>query len=98
MRKSWITIGVTVFLVISALAVLSECQFLAEVDQNTSQSWMFKGAYATYEGKINSLSTPYNLTAEIQVIDLNVSHIQIRTNSTIAKFSPQLFRTKLFYG
>jgi hypothetical protein len=91
MRKSWIIIGVTVFSIISALTVLIEFQLLDGTDQNISHSWMFKGAYAKYEGQIDSLATPSNLTAEIQVTDINASHVQIRTNSTIAtSFAPAL--------
>ena len=45
---------------------------------------MFKGAYATYEGQIDSLSVTYSINETIQVTDLNASHVQIQTNSSIA--------------
>ena len=52
---------------------------------------MFKGAYATYESKIDSLSTPYSINETIQVIDLNSTHVQIQTNSSIStSFLPTL--------
>jgi hypothetical protein len=52
---------------------------------------MFKGAYAIYEGQIDSLSIPCNLSAEIQVTNMNDSHVQIRTSSTIAtSFMPSV--------
>jgi hypothetical protein len=52
---------------------------------------MFKGAYATYEGQIESLSIPCSIDETIQVIDLNATHVQIHTNSTIAtSFAPTL--------
>ena len=71
-------------MIISASAVTFELNLLKGADQNISQSWMFKGAYAIYEGQIDSLSIPCNLSAEIQVINTNDSFVQIRTSSTIA--------------
>jgi len=62
------------------------------------ESWMFKGAYASYEGQISSLSIPYNLTEAIQVIDLNDTHVQIQTNSSIAtSFAPTLSDQTIFW-
>jgi hypothetical protein len=52
---------------------------------------MFKGAYATYQGQINSLSPQFNVNETIQVIDLNATHMQIQTNSSITtSFAPTL--------
>ena len=91
MRKSWLLIGFAIVLTVSAVTTLIEYQLLQNTEKNIAQPWMFKGAYATYDGQLNSLSTPYSLTAEIQVTELNATHIQIRTNSTIAtSFTPAL--------
>jgi hypothetical protein len=85
MGKSWIIIGVILVLAISLLVLIVGYQGM---DDNTHQSmaepWMFKGAYATYEGRIDSLSIPNSINETIQVIDLNVTHVQIQTNSSIA--------------
>ena len=91
MRKNLILIAFTVFLTALAASAFIDYHFLDDAGQNTSQSWMFKGAYAMYEGKIDLFSKPYNLTAEIQVTDISASNVQIRTNSTIAtSFMPAL--------
>jgi hypothetical protein len=77
-------------LFISTFSGLIGYNFLTGSQQN-GQPWMFIGAYATYEGKIDSFSMPYNLSATIEVTNLNFTHVQIRTNSTIAtSFAPAL--------
>jgi hypothetical protein len=43
---------------------------------------MFIGAYATYEGHIDTIAC--NLSLVMQVTDPNATHVLIRTNSTIA--------------
>jgi hypothetical protein len=43
---------------------------------------MFIGAYATYQGHINAVTC--NLSAAMQVTDLNATHVLVCTNSTIA--------------
>jgi hypothetical protein len=59
--------------------------------QNMAESWMFKGAYATYQGQIDSLSLPVGINEAIQVTDLNATYVQIQTNSSIAtSFAPKL--------
>ncbi len=83
MRKRWILITIIIFVIISIVALNFE-PLLKGDSQNLPLPWMFKGAYATYEGHIDSLLTPCNLSAEIQVTDINASHVQIRTSSTIA--------------
>ncbi len=90
MRKSWILIGFTIVFAISTSSGLIGYNFLTSSQQNV-QPWMFTGAYATYEGQIDSFSLPYNLSATIEVTDQNSTHVQIRTNSTIAtSFAPPL--------
>jgi hypothetical protein len=91
MGKSWISIGFTVVLAISSLVLIIEFQPIDCTKQNIADSWMFKGAYATYEGQIDSISIPYSLNETIQVTDLNATHVQIQTNSSIATtFAPTL--------
>ncbi len=91
MGKSWIIIGVTIVLVISSLVLIIGYQPIDNTQQSMSEPWMFKGAYAIYEGQIESLSIPYNIDEKIQVTDLNATHVQIQTDSTIAtSFAPTL--------
>jgi hypothetical protein len=91
MRKSWIIVGFTVVLAISLSVLIIEYQPIDNTQQSMAESWMFKGAYATYEGQIDSLSIPISLDETIQVTDLNFTHVQIQTNSSIAtSFAPTL--------
>ncbi len=90
MRKSGILIGFTVVFAISVLGG-TVGYYLLVSSQQKAQPWMFIGAYATYDGQIDSFSGPYSLNATIQVTDQNASYVQLRTNSTIAtSFSPAL--------
>jgi hypothetical protein len=92
MGKSWIFIGVTIVLAISSLVLIIEYQHGDSIQQSMAESWMFKGAYAAYEGQIDSLSIPVSIDETIQVTDLNVTHVQIQTNSSIAtSFAPTLY-------
>ena len=91
MRKSWIIAGFIIILAISSLVLIIEYLLIDSIQQNMAESWMFKGAYANYEGKIDALSTPYIINETIQVTDLNDTHVQIKTNSSIAtSFAPTL--------
>ena len=91
MGKSWIIVGFTIVFAISSLVLIIGYQPIDSTKQSMAGSWMFKGAYATYEGKIDSLSTPYSINETIQVTDLNATHVQIQTNSSIAtSFAPTL--------
>jgi hypothetical protein len=91
MGRSWIIVGFTIVLTVSCLVLIIGYQPIDSTKQSIAESWMFKGAYATYEGKIDSLSTLYILKETIQVIDLNATHVQIQTNSSIAtSFAPTL--------
>ena len=91
MRKSWIIAGFLIVLAISTLVLIIEYQPKDSTRQSMAESWMFKGAYATYEGQIDSLSIPYTLNETILVTDLNATHVQIQTNSSIAtSFAPTL--------
>ncbi len=89
MGKSWIIVGFTIVLAISSLVYIIGYQPMDNTQQGTAESWMFIGAYATYEGQIDSLSISYNLSATIQVTALNATHVHIQTKSSIAtSFSP----------
>ncbi len=91
MRKGWIIVVFALVLAISSLVLIIGYQAIDNTQQNMADSWMFKGAYATYEGKINALSTPISLDETIQVTELNTTHIQIKTNSSITtSFTPTL--------
>ncbi len=91
MEKNWIIIGLISFLTLSIIFFSSGYQPADSPQQNMSKSWMFKVVYATYEGKIDSLSIPYTLDEKIQVTDLNATHVQIQTDSSIkTSISPTL--------
>jgi hypothetical protein len=91
MRKSWIVIALTIVLTISTLVFFFVYQPIDNTQQIMSESWMFKGAYATYVGQIASLSFPYSINETIQVTDINATHVQVQTDSAIATpFSPAL--------
>jgi len=91
MGKSWIIIGFTIVLAISSLVLIIGYHLMDNAQQSMAESWMFKGAYATYEGQIDSVSISCNLSETIQVTDLNASHVKIQTNSSIAtSFAPTL--------
>ena len=47
--------------------------------ENTQNSWIAKGAYATYEGQANILSTTVLFNAKMEITDLNETHLQIST-------------------
>jgi hypothetical protein len=48
--------------------------------QSTSQSWIKAGDYATYEGQVTVLSMTVNFNAEMNIIGLNATYIQVSTN------------------
>jgi hypothetical protein len=70
MGKSWIIIRIIMVLVISSLVLVVGYQPIDNTQQSMSESWMFKGAYAIYEGQIESLSIHCNIDEKIQVTDL----------------------------
>lgn len=84
MGKNWIFFGVTIVLAISTLVLIIGYKPMDNSQQSMAESWMFKGAYAIYEGQIGSLSMPVSINETIQVTDLNATHVQIQTNSSIA--------------
>jgi len=91
MGKNWIIIWIPIVLAISSLVLIFGYQPIDRTQQNMAESWMFKGAYANYEGQISSLSIPYSINETIRVTDLNATHVQIQTNSSIAtSFAPTL--------
>jgi hypothetical protein len=91
MEKSWVIVGFIIVLAISSSVLIIGYQPIDSTKQNIAESWMFKGAYATYEGQIDSLSISVSINETIQVTDLNATHVQIQTNSSIAtSFAPTL--------
>ena len=48
--------------------------------QNSPQSWIKKGAYATYAGQAEILSMKVTFTARMEIVDLNQTHMQLSTN------------------
>jgi hypothetical protein len=91
MGKSWIIVRFAIVLAISILVLIVGYHLVNSTQQSVAESWIFKGAYATYEGKIDALSIPSSINETIQVIDLNATHVKIQTNSSIAtSFVPTL--------
>lgn len=41
--------------------------------------WMFKGAYANYEGSTSLMGYSFDFTVKLQVLDFNDTHIQMST-------------------
>jgi hypothetical protein len=90
MGKKRLIIWVIFALTISLVLVIGY-QSMDNSQQSITESWMFKGAYSTYEGQIDSLSMPVNVNETIQVTNLNNTHVQIQTNSSIdTSFAPTL--------
>jgi hypothetical protein len=48
-------------------------------NQASSQSWIKKGAYATYEGQATILSITVSFNARMEIVDLNQTHMQLST-------------------
>jgi len=91
MGKNWIIVGFTIVLAISSLVLIIGYQPMDSTQQSMAKPWMVKGTYATYAGQIDSLSIPYIINETIQVTDLNETHVQIQTNSSIStSFLPTL--------
>jgi hypothetical protein len=84
MRRRWVILAFVFMFAISALTILIGYSLLPSSQQDMAQPWMFKGAYATYAGQVADVSTETNLSARIEVTDVNASHVQVRTSSTIA--------------
>ena len=43
-------------------------------------SWITKGAYATYQGQAEVMSTSISFNAKMEIIDLNATHVEISTS------------------
>jgi len=48
-------------------------------NQNTPQSWIAIGAYATYEGQVSILSMPISFNASMEIVGVNETFIQVST-------------------
>lgn len=53
-------------------------------NQNSPQSWIAIGAYATYQGQANFLSMPISFNASMQIVNLNETHIQVLTTFSMS--------------
>lgn len=49
-----------------------------------SNSWIAKGAYATYEGQATVMSLTISFNARMEITDLNATHLQIATTYDIS--------------
>jgi hypothetical protein len=48
--------------------------------QNSPQSWIKKGAYATYAGEAEILSMSITFNARMEIVDVNQTHMQLSTD------------------
>ena len=48
-------------------------------NQDSSQSWIKKGAYATYAGQAEILSMRITFNARMEIVDVNQTHMQLST-------------------
>jgi hypothetical protein len=64
MGRNWLIIWVIIVLTISLVLIIGY-QSMDNAQQSMAESWMFKGAYATYQGQIDSLSIPYSIDETI---------------------------------
>ena len=48
MGKNWIIVGFIIVSAISSLVLIIGYQYMDNTQQSMAESWMFKGAYATY--------------------------------------------------
>jgi hypothetical protein len=84
MRRRWVLFAFVFVFAISALTILIGYSLLPISEQDLAQPWIFKGAYATYTGQVADVSTQTHLSARIEVTDVNFTHVQVKTSSTIA--------------
>lgn len=84
MRRRWVILAFLIVFAISSLTIFIGYSLLSISQQDIAQPWMFKGAYATYTGQVADVSTQTNLSARIEVTDVNASHVKVRTSSTVA--------------
>lgn len=82
MKKRWLIVAFTLIFAFSIFGLLMGYGFFNNPGQD--EPWMFRGAYATYSGQIAGVLTQVKLSAIIEVTDLNASHVQVKTSSTIA--------------
>ena len=74
----------TAFVLSSPSILLAGNQPSANNANSALNSWMIKGAYATYEGSTNILSMTISFTAKMEIIDVNATHIQVQTDSNMS--------------
>ncbi len=48
-------------------------------NQNTSQSWIKKGTFATYAGQAEIMSMSITFNARMEIVDVNQTHMQLST-------------------
>jgi hypothetical protein len=89
MGKIWIIVGFLLILAILSCFLIFACHPMDNPERKTAEAWMFKGAFATYQGQVSPFFGSININQTIQVIGLNATHVQIQTNSSISSaFAP----------
>jgi hypothetical protein len=82
------TIMAAMVTVASQFSFQPQSSFASQSNLST-QTWMVKGTYATYQGLVDAISIPVKITGKIQVTDLNATHIQVQTDMKIStSFAP----------
>jgi hypothetical protein len=83
-----VTITAAMFTAASQLSYKPQSSPTSQSSSST-KPWMVKGTYATYQGRVEPISYPVKITGEIQVTDLNASHVQVQTDMKISTtFAP----------
>ena len=76
----------TIAVLIMTLAVgltaglLLNSQNPPDTENTQNNSWIAKGAYATYEGQASILGIDVSFNAKMEIINLNQTHIQVATD------------------
>lgn len=86
-NKKKIAVIAVAILVVALTAVLASALLVNNQNpssnqtnnQNTPQSWIKVGAYATYEGQLSILEMPISFNASMEIVGLNETYIQVQT-------------------
>ena len=91
-KKKIALIAVAILIIIALAATLTSGLLLTgqnpssiqTSNQNTSQSWIKIGAYATYAGQATVLSMTVNFNATMEIVGLNETQIQVLTSYSMS--------------
>ena len=67
----------TVIIAVAIIAVVAGALLVYWWYSRSQTAWLFKGAYATYEGTTTVSFIPVNMTVREEVVDYNSTHAQV---------------------